>query len=202
MQGSRGNYHYFPTGPDGVDDDDSDSPTLSDGDSFPRSRRPNHGSILARLKNRMVSPFGSIFSNPHSGPGYQSVRTSLNSVPSDGSGTLSSGTTQESLSSGSTCVSITASDSRPRSCTWFNDDELTQVDCDQQRLKEIKKGKRPEKPTDYDTLLADITQDRENDTLVQDDGEWVGLEHTVELSRRDRRPSDCHTPTAGEYSKV
>ncbi|EPQ59708.1 hypothetical protein GLOTRDRAFT_126006 [Gloeophyllum trabeum ATCC 11539] len=104
-----------------------------------------------------------------------------------------------------TCISVPDSQSQvhQRTFTWFTEDE-----CRDERLEEIKRGKQPAKPIDYDTLLADITNDRlglqESHTpaAVEDDiGEWVGLEYTLELSRRDRRPSELHTPTPGEHSK-
>ena len=59
----------------------------------------------------------------------------------------------------------------------------------------------------YDVLIADISNDRTDDTssalsVTDNDDEWVGLEETIELSLRERRASDCQAPSVGEFSKV
>ncbi|TFK56250.1 hypothetical protein OE88DRAFT_724852 [Heliocybe sulcata] len=212
MQGLRGAVHYFPPGPAGIDDDDEEA--LSDGDGLSQPGRPTGGSLLARLRSRVVSPLGGIFSGSHSG--YRSINVNANTLPSNGSeatifstgtqSTLSGHGSNGSVSSGlsdQTCVSsIQPSDSRQRACTWFNEHELVQVEYDQGKLKEIKKGKKPEKPADHDALLADAPQSAgesrgTNTPAQEEDGEWVGLSYTLALSKR----SDCHTPTPGEHSK-
>ncbi|KAH7930061.1 hypothetical protein BV22DRAFT_86740 [Leucogyrophana mollusca] len=75
-----------------------------------------------------------------------------------------------------------------------------------QYSKEIKEGKKPERPICYDSLIEDITgvsvTSNAGVNLGDDTGdEWYGLEYTIEISRRDRRPSDNYVPSAGEYSK-
>ncbi|KAG6878355.1 hypothetical protein C0993_008113 [Termitomyces sp. T159_Od127] len=70
---------------------------------------------------------------------------------------------------------------------------------------EIKEGKKPDRS--FDTLGDDTEEDygsQKSDSLspvaVYDDrDEWYGLEHTLELSCRERLPSD--TKSAGEHSK-
>ncbi|KAJ6516372.1 hypothetical protein C8R45DRAFT_959919 [Mycena sanguinolenta] len=80
---------------------------------------------------------------------------------------------------------------------------------------EIKEGKKPERPIDYDVLLADISDAPADDAaltsgdpqvdgnlLAEDDkDEWFGLEYTLELSTRERRASETHSFSAGEHSK-
>lgn len=38
--------------------------------------------------------------------------------------------------------------------------------------------------------------------IADDKDEWYGLEYTLELSTRERRPSDTQSFSAGEHSKV
>ncbi|KAL5527097.1 hypothetical protein ACEPAG_5888 [Sanghuangporus baumii] len=71
-----------------------------------------------------------------------------------------------------------------------------------------KKGKKPAPPFPYHTLLADISGplapcDANIEAVNADDdiGDWWGLEHTLELSRRDSRASDTSSSTTGEHSK-
>ncbi|RDB15664.1 hypothetical protein Hypma_003987 [Hypsizygus marmoreus] len=74
---------------------------------------------------------------------------------------------------------------------------------------EIKEGKKPERPVCYDALIDDIprrpntaTMDPNQSAGVLDDrDEWYGLEYTLELSCRDRLPSDTKSFSAGEHSK-
>ncbi|KAJ7122913.1 hypothetical protein C8R44DRAFT_852693 [Mycena epipterygia] len=78
---------------------------------------------------------------------------------------------------------------------------------------EIKAGKRPERPIDFDALLADISNESDaalvSDTPASggdggdedDKDEWYGLEYTLELSTRERRASETHSFSAGEHSK-
>ncbi|KAJ7477216.1 hypothetical protein B0H11DRAFT_1296087 [Mycena galericulata] len=82
---------------------------------------------------------------------------------------------------------------------------------------EIKEGKKPERPIDFETLLADISGDADSpEALIlssgdldanapviskEDKDEWYGLEYTLELSTRERRASETHSSTAGEHSK-
>ncbi|KAJ7638387.1 hypothetical protein FB45DRAFT_902689 [Roridomyces roridus] len=78
---------------------------------------------------------------------------------------------------------------------------------------EIKEGKRPAPPIDFDALLVDISVDTDNteasedgqldvDSIsVEDKEEWYGLEYTLELSTRERRVSETQVHSAGEHSK-
>ncbi|KAJ7762757.1 hypothetical protein DFH07DRAFT_813353 [Mycena maculata] len=81
---------------------------------------------------------------------------------------------------------------------------------------EIKEGKKPERPIDFDALLADISSDADSpDALLSsgdseanvsadvtdDKDEWYGLEYTLELSTRERRASGTHSFSPGEHSK-
>ncbi|KAJ6543865.1 hypothetical protein B0H19DRAFT_1168702 [Mycena capillaripes] len=81
---------------------------------------------------------------------------------------------------------------------------------------EIKEGKKPARPIDFDVLLADITNDADRpDVLLPSDDlnadenlgadddkeEWYGLEYTLELSARERRASETHSFSVGEHSK-
>ncbi|KAF8211612.1 hypothetical protein K438DRAFT_1807604 [Mycena galopus ATCC 62051] len=83
---------------------------------------------------------------------------------------------------------------------------------------EIKEGKKPARPIDYDVLLADISDapadanpplasgdlnvNVDGNLLSEDDkDEWFGLEYTLELSTRERRASETHSFSAGEHSK-
>ncbi|KAJ7179557.1 hypothetical protein C8R46DRAFT_1074086 [Mycena filopes] len=82
---------------------------------------------------------------------------------------------------------------------------------------EIKEGKKPERPIDFDALLADISNDADSpdaalltsgdpdadgSALAEDDkDEWYGLEYTLELSTRERRASETHSFSGGEHSK-
>ncbi|KAJ6510288.1 hypothetical protein C8R47DRAFT_1097445 [Mycena vitilis] len=80
---------------------------------------------------------------------------------------------------------------------------------------EIKEGKKPARPIDFDSLLADISDDADGpDALLSpgdpnvegsivgedDNDEWYGLEYTLELSTRERRASETHS-SVGEHSK-
>ncbi|KAF8075880.1 hypothetical protein FPV67DRAFT_1664201 [Lyophyllum atratum] len=79
---------------------------------------------------------------------------------------------------------------------------------------EIKEGKKPERSENYDTLINDTISNTSNDVIgpdlnvaqnhqlvaVRDErDEWYGLEYTLELSCRERLPSD--TKSAGEHSR-
>ncbi|KAG5634688.1 hypothetical protein H0H81_001093 [Sphagnurus paluster] len=81
-------------------------------------------------------------------------------------------------------------------------------------LLEIKEGKKPARSICYDTLIEDAPGHSpsnsfqiENDTqethpaiaAFDDRDEWYGLEYTLELSCRQRLPSD--TKSAGEHSR-
>ncbi|KAJ7849313.1 hypothetical protein B0H13DRAFT_2674727 [Mycena leptocephala] len=80
----------------------------------------------------------------------------------------------------------------------------------------ICKCKRARNPSDFDVLLADISNDADGpdallasgdpnadeNLLAEDDkDEWYGLEYTLALSTRERRASDTHSFSAGEHSK-
>ncbi|KAJ7067868.1 hypothetical protein C8F01DRAFT_1116061 [Mycena amicta] len=72
--------------------------------------------------------------------------------------------------------------------------------------QEIKAGKKPARPIDYDTLLDDISVEPENTNvgtgvLAEDADEWYGLEYTLELSTRERRASETPAVSTGEHSK-
>ncbi|KAJ7229119.1 hypothetical protein GGX14DRAFT_539045 [Mycena pura] len=77
---------------------------------------------------------------------------------------------------------------------------------------EIKEGKKPARPINYDALLADLPSDADGaDALSLDLGEdfrpgddkdeWYGLEYTLQLSTRERHASETHAFSAGEHSK-
>ncbi|KAF7331702.1 MFS domain-containing protein [Mycena kentingensis (nom. inval.)] len=75
--------------------------------------------------------------------------------------------------------------------------------------QEIKEGKKPARPIDYDTLLDDITNDVCVDAPItmpavaaaDDADEWFGLDYALELSTRERRASETPTISTGEHSK-
>ncbi|KAJ6567368.1 hypothetical protein DFH09DRAFT_1156767 [Mycena vulgaris] len=79
------------------------------------------------------------------------------------------------------------------------------------RSVEVKEGKKPARPIDFDVLLADISSDvvagdagagAVGDAAPEDDkDEWYGLEYTLELSTRERRASETQSFSAGEHSK-
>ncbi|KAH7916112.1 hypothetical protein BJ138DRAFT_686734 [Hygrophoropsis aurantiaca] len=72
-----------------------------------------------------------------------------------------------------------------------------------QHFKEIKKGKEPERSC-LDALIEDVLPSQEgfNAPSIDDSGdEWCGLEYTLEISRKDLRPSESNAPSIGEYSK-
>ncbi|KAJ7666533.1 hypothetical protein B0H17DRAFT_1089590, partial [Mycena rosella] len=72
---------------------------------------------------------------------------------------------------------------------------------------EIKEGKKPARPIDFDALLADISSDPPaaegagTAAPVDDTDEWYGLEYTLELSTRERRASETQVVSVGEHSK-
>lgn len=93
-----------------------------------------------------------------------------------------------------------------------------------QHTQEIKEGKKPERDIVrllalsftsalkqlwqcYETLIQDIPSadplsNQELNTPIDDKDEWYGLEYTLELSSRERHPSDTQSFSAGEHSKV
>ncbi|KAJ7163810.1 hypothetical protein C8R43DRAFT_1168403 [Mycena crocata] len=97
------------------------------------------------------------------------------------------------------------------------DDELdVQYGYVRPHSMEIKEGKKPARPINFDALLADISNDTdtpevllENELLahasgntdIDDQDEWYGLEYTLELSNRERRASETHSLSGGEHSK-
>ncbi|PPQ83648.1 hypothetical protein CVT25_006254 [Psilocybe cyanescens] len=67
-------------------------------------------------------------------------------------------------------------------------------------LREIKEGKKPERVVDPDVNIG-----CEPDSCVlnthEDPEEWYGLEYTLEMSSRERQPSESQSFSAGEHSK-
>ncbi|EDR04915.1 uncharacterized protein LACBIDRAFT_303794 [Laccaria bicolor S238N-H82] len=76
-----------------------------------------------------------------------------------------------------------------------------------QYTQEIKEGKKPERDICYETLIQDIPSaedplsNQDLNTPMEDKDEWYGLEYTLELSSRERHPSDTQSFSAGEHSK-
>lgn len=77
---------------------------------------------------------------------------------------------------------------------------------------EIKEGKKPERLVCYDSVIDDVpglhkarsaaSTKSQAGATTDDRDEWYGLEYTLELSSRERRPSDTQSLSPGEHSKV
>ncbi|KAJ7667563.1 hypothetical protein DFH06DRAFT_1182872 [Mycena polygramma] len=82
---------------------------------------------------------------------------------------------------------------------------------------EIKEGKKPARPIDFDSLLADISDDADgpdallspgdpnlvgNNVGEDDNDEWYGLEYTLELSTRERRASETHSSSRESWAAI
>ncbi|KDQ65018.1 hypothetical protein JAAARDRAFT_188281 [Jaapia argillacea MUCL 33604] len=113
----------------------------------------------------------------------------------------SDGTLVSPSSSENTYNKSSGSGFREHSCAWWKEDELP---VDEEHLREVREGKKPQKALDYDTLIADITNNlvpsEESITPQDEQEEWYGLECTLELSRRESQLSQVHQ-VVGEYSK-
>ncbi|KAJ7590624.1 hypothetical protein C8J56DRAFT_1162752, partial [Mycena floridula] len=87
-----------------------------------------------------------------------------------------------------------------------DDLDLPDLVCDDQEklwnYTNVKEGKKPEPPIDYivDDISFDAPSSRaaEKAPVVADSDEWYGLEYTLELSCRERRPSDADSNSSRE----
>ncbi|KAF9464273.1 hypothetical protein BDZ94DRAFT_1308053 [Collybia nuda] len=69
---------------------------------------------------------------------------------------------------------------------------------------EIQEGKRPERPIYHDSSITSLQRSTPAPQTFQkapQDDEWFGLEYTLELSTRERRPSGAQSFSVGEHSK-
>ncbi|KAF8966506.1 hypothetical protein BDZ97DRAFT_1808194 [Flammula alnicola] len=85
------------------------------------------------------------------------------------------------------------------------DDEDDNVLYTGPNLLEVKEGKKPERRINETDSIPRDTNPGEPATnspaLVDDQAEWYGLEYTLELSSRERQPSDTQSISAGEHSR-
>ncbi|KAF5357707.1 hypothetical protein D9758_007532 [Tetrapyrgos nigripes] len=80
-----------------------------------------------------------------------------------------------------------------------------------EHLQEVREGKKPERSICYDTSIDDLTDTNEPENMqteiensaLDDEGEWYGLQYTLELSTKERRASEgfSYDQSMGEHSR-
>ncbi|KDR74379.1 hypothetical protein GALMADRAFT_141424 [Galerina marginata CBS 339.88] len=81
-----------------------------------------------------------------------------------------------------------------------DDDDLLYTSS---RISEVWEGKKPERFIAENDVFGRQTPDAAGDSgaVIDDPDEWYGLEYTLEVSSRDRQPSQTQSFSAGEHSK-